>query len=215
VGTSPGKEDEAWQVILGVLRNPIVLLLGATYFCLKPARYAILFWGPKYIHDKLGTGMAASGFLSTMFELAGPFSVVLTGVVSDKIFGSRRMPVAAICLGLLAIVLFALDRLPANGWMLGGCLFLIGMLTYGPDSLISATASLDFGTKKGASTATGLVNGTGSIGAIVGGTLPGFMYEKWGWQGVFTALAAAVLGAALLLASRWNALPAETGNRDS
>jgi OPA family glycerol-3-phosphate transporter-like MFS transporter len=214
-GTSSGKEGEAWQVILGVLRNPIVLLLGATYFCLKPARYAILFWGPKYIHDKLGTGMAASAFLSTMFELAGPFSVVLTGVVSDKVFGSRRMPVAAICLGLLAIVLFALDRLPANGWMLGGCLFLIGMLTYGPDSLISATAALDFGTKKGASTATGLVNGAGSIGAIVGGTLPGFMYGKWGWQGVFTLLAAAVLGAAVLLASRWNALPAVAGNRNS
>ncbi len=211
----PGESAEAapegsWKVILDVLRNRMVILLGAIYFCLKPARYAILFWGPKYIHDKLGTGMAASGFLSAMFELAGPFSVIVAGFVSDKIFGSRRMPVSVICLALLAIVLFVLDKLPATGWMLGGCLFLIGFLTYAPDSLVSGTAAVDFGTKKGASTASGLINGAGSVGAIVGGTLPGLLVKQWGWQGVFTALAAAVLLAALLLAPKWNALPAES-----
>lgn len=202
--------EGSWKVILDVLRNPIVLLLAAVYFCLKPARYAILFWGPKYINDKLGTGMAASGFLSAMFELAGPFSVIMAGFLSDKIFGSRRMPVSIICLGLLAVVLFFLDKLPATRWMLGGCLFLIGMLTYAPDSLISGTATVDFGTKKGASTASGLVNGFGSVGAIVGGTLPGFVHHRWGWQGVFTVLAIAVLAAALLLLPKWNALPAES-----
>ncbi len=206
--THPEPEG-SWKVILDVLRNPIVLLLAAVYFCLKPARYAILFWGPKYINDKLGTGMAASGFLSAMFELAGPFSVIVAGFVSDKIFGSRRMPVSIICLALLAVVLFFLDKLPATRWMLGGCLFLIGMLTYAPDSLISGTATVDFGTKKGASTASGLVNGFGSVGAVVGGTLPGFVHQRWGWQGVFTVLAIAVLAATLLLLPKWNALPAE------
>ena len=69
-GESP-KSEGPWDVIRDVLRNRMVLLLAVIYFCLKPARYAILFWGPKYINDKLGTGMAASGFLSAMFELAG------------------------------------------------------------------------------------------------------------------------------------------------
>ena len=208
-GESP-KSEGSWDVIRDVLRNRMVLLLAVIYFCLKPARYAILFWGPKYINDKLGTGMAASGFLSAMFELAGPFSVIVAGFVSDRIFGSRRMPVAVLCLASLAIVLFVLDKLPATGWMLGGCLFLMGFLTYAPDSLISGTAAVDFGTKKGASTASGLVNGAGSIGAIVGGTLPGLVLEQWGWQGVFTLLAAAVLAASLLLLPKWNALPAQS-----
>ena len=202
--------EGSWKVILGVLRNPMVMLLAAVYFCLKPTRYAILFWGPKYINDKLGTGMAASGFLSAMFELAGPFSVILAGFVSDKIFSSRRMPVSIICLGLLAFVLFFLDKLPATRLMLGGCLFLIGMLTYAPDSLISGTSAVDFGTKSGASTASGLINGFGSVGAIVGGTLPGFVHKAWGWQGVFTMLAVAVLVAAVLLLPKWNALPTES-----
>jgi OPA family sugar phosphate sensor protein UhpC-like MFS transporter len=212
-GEVPTQEPEgSWKVILQVLQNPVVLLLGAVYFCLKPARYAILFWGPKYINDRLGTGMAASGFLSAMFELAGPFSVLVAGIVSDKLFASRRMPVSVICLFFLGVLLFCLDLLPHTRWMLGGSLFLIGLLTYAPDSLISGTATIDFGTRRGASTASGLVNGCGSVGAIVGGTLPGLVQQQWGWHGVFTLLAGAVLLAALLLLPKWNALPPAAGS---
>ena len=36
-----------------------------------------------------------------------------------------------------------------------------------PDSIVSGTAAADFGTSKGASTASGIVNGMGSVGAII------------------------------------------------
>jgi len=35
-----------------------------------------------------------------------------------------------------------LDDLPSSRWMLAGSLFLIGLLTYAPDSLISGTAAV-------------------------------------------------------------------------
>lgn len=203
------EKDSTMDVILGVVRHPVVLLLCVVYFCLKPARYAILFWGPKYLNEKLGTGMAESGLLSALFEAAGPFSVFLAGLVSDKVFGSRRMPLAVICLGLLSVILFVLDKLPQSAWLLGGCLFLIGLLTYAPDSLVSGTAAVDFGSRRGASTASGLINGCGSIGALVGGTLPGFFQERGGWNAVFTLLGCAVLFAAILLLPKWNAVPGD------
>lgn len=203
------KPEGSWKVVLEVVRSPMVLLLAAIYFLLKPARYAILFWGPKYINYKLGGGMTLAGGLSALFELAGVFSVVVAGVLSDKIFGSRRMPVSVIYLGLLAAALFFLDKLPPTAGTLGVFLFLIGMLTYAPDSLISGIAAVDFGTRQGASTASGLINCAGSVGAVLGGTLPGMVQKQWGWQGVFTVLAASVLLAALLLLPKWNALPKE------
>jgi MFS transporter, OPA family, glycerol-3-phosphate transporter len=205
--TTAEPAEGSWKFILSVMFNPMVLLMALIYFCLKPARYAILFWGPKYMNDKLGTGMAESGLLSAMFELAGPLSVFMGGLVSDKVFGSRRMPVVIICLLCLAGILFILDDLPQTRLMLGGSLFVIGLLTYAPDSLISGTAAVDFGSRKGASTATGLINGFGSIGAIVGGTIPGFFLEEWGWSGVFTFLSITVLFAGLLLLPKWNAVP--------
>jgi OPA family sugar phosphate sensor protein UhpC-like MFS transporter len=105
-----------------------------------------------------------------------------------------------------------MDKLPATKWMLGGSLFMIGFLLYAPDSLVSGTAAVDFGTRKGASTAAGLINGFGSVGAIVGGTIPGFLHDRWGWGGIFAALALSLFLAGCLLLPKWNALP--RGSRD-
>jgi OPA family sugar phosphate sensor protein UhpC-like MFS transporter len=207
-GETPADEPEgSWKVIGEVLTSPMVLLLAAVYFFMKPARYAILFWGPKYLNAKLGTNMTQSGALSALFELAGPLSVLLAGVISDRLFATRRIPLSVLCLVALSVLFFVLDKLPVSKLWFGACLFLMGLLLYGPDSLVSGTAAVDFGTKKGASTASGLINGCGSIGAIIGGTIPGLFHERWGWNGVLVLLAASSLIAALLLLPKWNALP--------
>src|SRR5439155_2237847 len=88
-----------------VLTNRMVLLLALVYFLIKPARYALLAWGPKYINARLHTGMAESGLVSAMFELAGAPGALLAGYASDKFFGSRRVPVAVSCLLLLGVPL--------------------------------------------------------------------------------------------------------------
>jgi len=153
--------------------------------------------------------MTQSGALSALFELAGPISILLGGVISDRLFKSKRMPLSIICLVLVAIVLFVMDKLPTSRTVLGGCLFLIGLFLFAPDSLVSGTAAVDFGTKRGASTAAGIINGSGSLGAVVGVGVPGFFQKQWGWDGVFTLMAGSVLIAALLLLPKWNALPKE------
>jgi OPA family sugar phosphate sensor protein UhpC-like MFS transporter len=205
---APAEAPEgSWTAVWEVLTSRMVWLLAAVYFFIKPTRYAIVFWAPKYIHEKLGTDMLASGALGSLFELAGPLSILAAGMLSDKVFGARRNPIAVICLFLVAGLVFALDRLPASELMLGGCLFAIGFLLYAPDSLVSGTAAVDFGTKKGASTAAGLINGCGSVGAIVGGTLPG-LRDQLGWDGLFQLLAASLFLAGCLLLPKWNAKPA-------
>ncbi|HTL30753.1 MAG TPA: MFS transporter, partial [Tepidisphaeraceae bacterium] len=207
-GESSSQEREgSWHVIREVMTNRMVILLALIYFLLKPARYAILAWGPKYVHARLDTGMAQSGVVSAMFELAGAPGALLAGYISDKLLGSRRMPVCVVSLFLLGISLFALDRLPANRWILGGCLFLIGFLLFAADSLIVGVSAVDFGTKKGASTAAGMINAVGSIGGMLGGSIPGLVNQKWGWSGVFGFLGGMTFLAGLILLPRWNATP--------
>ena len=202
-------EEGSWKSVIEVIKNPMVLRLGAVYFFIKPTRYAILFWGPLYVSESLGTGMAESAFVNAAFFLAGPFSVLAAGYASDKIFQSRRMPYCVISMFALALLLFFFNDLASvhSSLVSAGLLFSVGFLIYGPDSLVSATAAVDFGTRKGASTASGVINGMGSIGAIAGGTIPGFFKDSWGWDGVFMFLSASVLIASLLMISKWNALP--------
>lgn len=200
-------EEGSWQAVIEVMKNRMVLLLSAVYFFLKPTRYAILFWGPVLVNEKLGTGMAESGLISVVFEAAGPIGVLASGYISDKLLQSRRMPVCVVSLLLLSVVLFFAHMLTGSVWAMSVLLFLVGFFLFGPDSLIVGTAAVDFGTKKGASTAAGLINGFGSIGAILGGSLPGVISQKYGWDALFHILAASILVAGLLLMPKWNAVP--------
>lgn len=209
----PEEELEgSWKVIGEVLTNKMVLLLGAVYFLLKPTRYLILFWSPVYVSERLGTNAMESGILGSMFELAGPLSVLFGGFVSDFVFRSKRMPISIIALVGVGTLLLFFNGLPATRWSLGLGFFAIGFLLYIPDSLISGTAAIDFGTKKGASTAAGFINGCGSIGAVIGGTLPGWIQGFIGegenmWSYIFVGLGISLFGAALLLLPQWNTLP--------
>lgn len=200
--------ESSWKLVKQVLADRTVLVICLAYFLTKPARYAILFWGPKYIQEKLGTGMAESGALSALFELAGIAGALSAGIISDRVFNSRRMPVCVITLTILGVFMLFMDELPATRVVLGASYILIGLLVFVPDTILNGPAAVDFGTKKGAGTVAGFVNGAGSIGAILGGTIPGLFAERWGWDGVFTLLGAMAITAAVILLPKWNALPA-------
>lgn len=210
----PEEEPEgSWKVVGEVFRNKTVWVLAIVYFCLKPTRYAILFWGPKYVSEQLGTGMTESALISILFEAAGPLGVLFAGVMSDKVFQARRMPIAVIMLFLLAGVLFNFNEIATGGKGAVACLlFAIGFLLYGPDSLLTGTSAMDFGTKKGAATAAGFINGWGSVGAALGGGLPGYISDNYGWEPLFNGLAGASILAALILLPLWNARPATVDN---
>ena len=204
-------EDEhkgSWKVIKEVLSNRTLLVICLAYFLTKPARYAILFWGPKYINEKLGSGMTESGAISALFETAGIAGAILSGVVSDRVFGARRAPVCVIALVALGGFLLVMDGLPATRVVMAGSYLLIGLLIFVPDTILNGPAAIDFGTKQGAATAAGFINGAGSVGGIIGGTIPGFFADRWGWNGVFWLLGGMALTAAVVLMPQWNAMPA-------
>jgi OPA family sugar phosphate sensor protein UhpC-like MFS transporter len=201
---SKGSWKETWSVIT----NPNVVVLSLVYFLLKPTRYAILFWGPSYVHAKLGTDMTQSGLISGQFELAGIPSTLAAGLISDRVFGARRMPICVLSLFALGIGLFFFDRLPADRISVGAGFFVLGFLLHAPDSIASGAAAADFGSKRGTSTAAGWINGWGSVGAVLGGTIKGLAEQfGWSWSEVFSFLACLSLISALLLLPKWNARP--------
>lgn len=84
-----------------------------------------------------------------------------------------------------------------------GLLFVMGLTLYGPDSMISGAAAIDFGSAKAGATAAGFVNGCGSVGAVLGGLLPGYFDSVT----VFIVFAGCALFSALVLLPHWNSRP--------
>lgn len=191
-----------WGEVLG---HATVWLMGISYFCLKLVRYALMFWLPLYMVEQLGYKPVQAGFHSVILELAGFLGAIGAGYCSDKLFQSRRGPVCALMFAGMAIALLAYTRLAlmGPGWNLFG-MALIGLMMYGPDSLMTGAGAMDFGTKRGAATAAGFINGLGSIGAACQGFIVGYYSQWFGWTALFYLFVGCAVCGALVMATRWN-----------
>jgi len=196
-----------WAPMREILRNRTVLTLGLAYFMLKPARYAILLWGPVIVFEQMpSVGKVGAAIIPTAFELAGLLGPIMIGLASDKLFGARRLPACVLSLLALTVSLALFMGALQTGSVLlvVALLFVMGLTLYGPDSMISGAAAIDFGTAKAGATAAGFVNGCGSVGAILGGLLPGYFDTVT----VFIVFAGCALFSALVLIPHWNSRPA-------
>ncbi|MGW8888667.1 MFS transporter [Streptomyces sp. NPDC055749] len=188
------------------VRERMVLTLGAAYFLLKPARYAILLWGPVIVSRRLpDIDKVGATLIPIAFGVAGVLAPIIVGWISDRVFQSRRVPACILALAVLTAALALFMPLTSTGsaQVMIAVLAVIGLSVYAADAMISCVAAVDFGSAEGAGTAAGLVNGCGSVGAILGGLLPGFLSGEV----LFTGFAGAALLAGVLMLPHWNRLP--------
>jgi OPA family sugar phosphate sensor protein UhpC-like MFS transporter len=208
------EEEGGWEVVKLVLRNKMVILLCVVYFLLKGTRYFVIEWSPVYVSEMLKLNAARSSTIGSMFDIASIVAVVAGGYISDRLLGSRRMPLSVFGLIGTAALMYFFTSLPHTESALIAGFLGVGVMLGFPDSLVSGTAAVDFGTKRAASTAAGFVNGAGGIGAVIGASMPGWMgleaNGKSNWHPMFVALAIALIVAAVMLLPQWNAVPPST-----
>ena len=171
--------------LLRLLRDRRVQSYGACYFGLKLIRYSLLFWLPYYLHKMRGFGDVESGYLSVAFELGGVVGTIGLGFLSDRA-GVGRAAASACSIAALSLALLVYAQLPAGGALLHFALLaLIGALLFGPDALLSGAAAQDVGGTGAAATAVGIVNGLGSLGALLQGALTLTVERTFGWNALF------------------------------
>jgi sugar phosphate permease len=197
---APVAATRSTKLDLSVLRNRTLWSYGASYFFIKLIRYSFLFWLPYYLHTALGLGEVQAGYLSISFELGGVIGAVSIGLLSDRLAHLPRSVVAAAGLVGLAIALVFYGWLaPTSLVVQFAIMSLIGVLLFGPDSLVSASASQEAAGPEAAASSTGFVNGVGSVGAILQGYVTVGIRQAYGWSAVFYVFVAfALLSAAAL-----------------
>ena len=85
-------------------------------------------------------------------------------------------------------------------WVLSAGLASIGFFLYMAESILSGTAAQDIGGRKCAATATGVVNGIGSLGGALSGILPIWIQQEYGWDVMFMVfMVMALISMALLV----------------
>lgn len=198
-------KSEKLKILGLLLKNRALWIYSSCYMILKMTRYAFLFWLPVYLEKALSYGVSEAGYMSSVYELIGFFGVIIAGYASDKIFGSKRFSTVSIMMiGLGLACLIHPYMIPYGKIATIISIALIGIATYGPDSLICTAGSMDVGGKKGAAMAAGIINGMGSIGQMFSGYVVVLVSENYGWDNLFNFFVLMSFIGGGLAALKWN-----------
>jgi OPA family glycerol-3-phosphate transporter-like MFS transporter len=209
---SSGEEDVPYHLgylLKRILTNKIILTVAVIEFCSGIMRNGIMHWYVIYIKEALhyNNDQFMLAHWGLILMLAGVFGGIFAGFVSDKVFGSRRGPVAGLLYGfMLAGTIAMVFSLQAPWYVLGFIVAFMSLCVIGVHGMLSGTATMDFGGTKAAATAVGLIDGCVYLGTGFQSFCLGFI-TTWNWNfwPVFL-LPFATLG--LFLAIRiWKAYP--------
>uniref|UniRef100_A0A8C1D872 Sugar phosphate exchanger 3 n=1 Tax=Cyprinus carpio carpio TaxID=630221 RepID=A0A8C1D872_CYPCA len=187
------EEPEPQPKAIGFLQAfclPGVIPYSLAYACLKLVNYSFFFWLPFYLSKNFGWKEVQADRLSVWYDVGGIVGGTVQGLISDLL--GKRAPVLAISLLLAMGALVGYSHSPNNQLVNGALLATTGFLIGGPSNMISSAISADLGrqealqnSQEALATVTGIVDGTGSIGAAGGQYLVSLIESKLGWMCVF------------------------------
>lgn len=191
----------------------VIWIVIGIEFCSGFLRQAVMKWGRSYakgVGDLDHVVFAKWGLVTCC---AGILGGVFAGFISDHVFGSRRGPVASVLYGGLLLGACTAYFSLGTAMVPWGVAFM-SLCVIGVHGMLSGTASMDFGGKKGAGIATGIIDGfvylgSGAQAFIYGQLLPvgdaAKQVDNWRpWPGAMIPVAVVGLGLCALV---WNARP--------
>jgi OPA family glycerol-3-phosphate transporter-like MFS transporter len=219
-------EFSVFDLLKKIFTSRLMLMIACVELASGIFRYSIFNWYFVFSRQVSQTGAEFFGqhwgWFTCIFGIIGGFA---GGIISDRIFHSRRGPPAAllcgfvlVCAILMSIFLFSSPQ--AVGWSA----VMIVMASIGITSLMSGTAATDFGGRKATATCSGIVDAFAYIGNGLQSICIGFLIPEaagssqtvpllgiprsWQWWPLFI-IPFAIVGGSIAL-WLWNALPAAT-----
>ena len=204
----------ALDLLKRVFTSKLMLLIGCVEMAGGVFRYAMTQWYPILGTEvkSIGTEPMALhwGWFTCVFGIVGGFS---GGLISDKIFQSRRgPPTAFLCGCVLLMAALMVEFLSSQPLVVCWTAVFIVMASIGITSLMSGTAATDFGGRTATATSMGIINGFAYLGSCIQSFCLGFLLgdknTNWMWLPVFV-IPFAIIGTIISI-KIWNELPAAT-----
>jgi OPA family glycerol-3-phosphate transporter-like MFS transporter len=210
--------ERALAVIKRMLTSKIILVIAFISLCSGFLRQGVLQWyktfaqgvvpgkelGDQWVYAHWGMVSCIAGITGGMFA----------GVISDHLFQSRRPPVSTVLFAILLAGSILIVPLLGSPTAVSVVIAFMAMAVIGVHGMLSGVASQDFGGRRNAGTATGLIDGfvyygTALQSEIYGRLLPekgspdAAKIDSWyGWPVAMIPIAVIGLGLSL---SVWNA----------
>ncbi|RNA18804.1 sugar phosphate exchanger 3 [Brachionus plicatilis] len=169
---------------------PGVIMYSLCYACLKMVNYSFLFWLPFYLTNKFRWTESVADQISIWYDVGGILGGIIGGYISDVLKKRSVVIFTLLTLALPSLYIFSdsSDSKLMNAFLMS----IVGFFIGGAANMISATITADLGkqgpiqgNKDGLATVTGIVDGTGSIGAALGQLFVPLIQDRFDWFYVF------------------------------
>lgn len=188
-----------------VLLMPAIWILALSSAFMYISRYAVNSWGVFYLEAQKGYSTLDASFIISINSVCGIVGTVLSGFVSDKLFGGRRNAPALI-FGLLNVVALCLFLLVPGThlWIDALAMLLFGLSIGVLLCFLGGLMAVDIAPRNASGAALGVVGIASYVGAGVQDVMSGVLIEghKSVVNGVevydFTAINWFWIGAAVL-----------------
>lgn len=208
---APADRADVVAVFLRMLRNPVILIIVAIEFCTGFLRNGVMSWYPKFANATGRQDDAVTNNWGLLLCTFGILGGMFAGIISDKVFHSRRGPVASVLYAGITVGAVAMYFALGEAWV-GWVLVFMALNYVGVHGMLSGTASADFGGRKNAGVAVGIIDGfvylgTGLQSLLLGQLLPKGDAAKLAanWQIWPTAMIPVAIVGLLLCTRVWNA----------
>ncbi len=191
-----------------IFSNPVILTIIAAEFCTGFVRQGVLLWFVPFLKETHGIahGTTLFAIATTGITVGGILGGLFCGYLSDKVFQSRRPPVAFLFyIGQIVALLLL-------GWVSSPLLAALlipftCMWIFGVHGMLSATSAMDFGGTKAVATVTGVCDGVQYLASGLTGVVLGGMLDKYGWSiWTYMIIPFSIIGGILML-RLWNETP--------
>lgn len=202
------EEVSVKYVLKKVFTNPVTLTIVLAEFCTGFVRHGFEQWFPRYMLEAQQLPLTSPIFQKGAFAVvvAGILGAFFAGTISDWVFKGRRPPVAFLGYVTQVICLAVIWKAPSVNWVIAA--FVLNSFSISVvHSMLSGTASMDFGGKKAAATAAGAFDGMQYIGGAFVGIGMGYLLETFGWGAWGPSMIGFSAIGAILMLFLWNARP--------
>jgi MFS transporter, OPA family, glycerol-3-phosphate transporter len=182
------------ECFLTIFRHPLVWFYAAAYAATGAVRHSsdqlsVLFF-TKYLNLDLSTKPGAVTWTMNIVPLIAVAGSLISGIVSDKLFGGHRSPVAVRLYAFLTLVVASASVVmwlglmgPSKAGVFLGCAFLIlvSFSVNATHSIVGAAAPMDIGGRRMAGFASGVIDSFQYFGAALALPITGKLLDRYGW----------------------------------
>lgn len=196
-----------------VVANPAVWVTAGAYACTGAVRQSIDQWFPRYMQDVYHLKLESAKFqwLGLLIPLVASAGSLLSGVISDTLFQSRRAPVAVLLYALETLIILAAAQF--HGVNTAIAFFVaISFTANSTHSLLGTAAAMDIGGRKMTGFASGVIDSFQYFGGSLAGYALGSLIDHMGWGSYFYFMAPfGAIGAVLMFTMGHRIVPKPPG----